>query len=53
VTYAAAVIPADCESPSLIDLGLIGLCQLAHVGQLVWNARRVTELRRTMEVRHG
>lgn len=51
--YAGADIPAGCESPSLIDLGLLGLCQLAYVTYLVRNAHRRTKLRRAGEVRHG
>jgi hypothetical protein len=51
--YLTANIPAGCESPSLIDLSLLGLCQLAHVAQLTWNARRLTSLRRAREVSHG
>lgn len=53
VAFAGADIPAGCESPSLIDLSVLGLCQLAYVIFLVRSASNRIKLRRAGEVRHG
>jgi hypothetical protein len=44
--YAAADLPAGCGSPSMAELALVGLCQVAHVGLLVRRAEQVGALYR-------
>jgi hypothetical protein len=39
--YAAADVPAGCGSPSFVELGIIGLGQLAHIAFLMRRAARV------------
>ena len=51
--YGAADIPARCESPSLMDLSVLGLCQLAYVSFLIRSATQRIKLRRASEVLHG